>query len=256
LYQKVLALRARGLSYNKIIRVIERTEGVRLNKSHIHDWVNGLHQPFGSVRAFDPEPSPELAYLVGVSRGDADLGIDKWNYRIRLRATDKDFVQAFNYSASVVLHSRPHSLMRIPSRHQWSVEICSMLLYRFLKQSIAKLRITIEHCDACIEGFLRGFFDSEGSMSERNLTVSNTRLGTLRLAKILLGRLGLSVTGPRLVTKGGRNVLIKGRLYRANRNQYVLGVRARSLELFRDLVGFSIARKNDALAKGLSSRPP
>ena len=253
LYRKVLALRARGLSYNQIIRNLERREGVRLGKSHVHDWVTGEHQPFGSVGAFDPAPSLELAYLIGVSRGDADLGIDKWNYRIRLRATDKDFVQAFNRCASAVLRSRLHSVMWIPSRHQWSVEICNLLLYQFLRQSLAKLRTTIEHCEACIGRFLRGFFDSEGSMSGRSLTVSNTRFVTLTLVKNLLERLGLSVTGPHLLSRGGRNVVIKGKVYKANRNQYSLRVRTISLSLFRELIGFSIARKTDALDKGLSA---
>jgi len=253
LYRRVLSLRARGLSYKQIIRDIERTEGVKLGKSHVHDWVTGQHRPFGSVRAFDPVPSPELAYLIGVSRGDADLGIDRWNYRIRLRVTDKDFVQTFNQCASVVLQSRLHSVMWIPSRRQWSVEICSLLLYHYLKQPLAKLRTVIEHCDACIEGFLRGFFDSEGSVYERSLSVSNTRLVTLVFVKSLLERLGLSVTGPHLVSRGGREVVIKGKAYKANRNQYSLRVRTISLLLFRDLIGFSIARKNEALAKGLSS---
>ena len=249
LYHEVLALRTQGLSYNQIIKHIQEREGVRLGKSHLHDWITGKHRPLGSVTEFDSKPSPELAYLIGVAKGDASLGVNRWNYRIRLRVIDKDFAQAFNYCASEVLHRGLHSLMWIPSRLQWSVEICSELLYLFLKQPLTRLRITIEHCEACIALFLRGFFDSEGSISGRSLSVSNTRLVTLTTVKRLLKRLDLAVTGPHLGSRGGRLVTIKGKEYKANRNLYTLRVRARSLAKFQELIGFSIARKSRALAQ-------
>jgi DNA endonuclease len=252
LYKKVLALRADGLSYSRIIEEIQRTTGVRLRKSHLHDWTTGKHRPLGSVRAFAAEPSPELAYLIGVSKGDADLGIDRWNYRVRLRAVDKDFVQTFNHFGSVVLGTKPHSMSWIQKRGQWSVEICSLKLYRFLKRPLLELKAAIEHCEYCIASFLRGFFDSEGSMSGRNLTVSNTRLVTLACVRRLLRRLGISTTGPHLSTEGERIVLIKGKFYKANRSVYYLRVRANSLEMFRALVGFSIGRKSEALREATS----
>jgi DNA endonuclease len=252
LYRKVLELRADGLSYNHIIKEVQRTTGVRLRKSHLHDWITGKHKPLGSVRAFAAEPSPELAYLIGVSKGDADLGINRWNYRVRLRAVDKDFVQTFNHCASVVLGTKPHSMAWIQKRGQWSVEICSLKLYRFLQQPLRKLKVTMEHCENCIASFLRGFFDSEGSMSGRSLTVSNTRLVTLACVRRLLRRLGVSTTGPYLKAEGGRIVLIKGRFYKANRNVYYLRVRAKSLERFRVFVGFSIGRKSKALSEATS----
>jgi intein-encoded DNA endonuclease-like protein len=103
--------------------------------------------------------------------------------------------------------------------------------------------VAIEHCENCVTSFLRGFFDSEGSMSGRSLTVSNTRHVALACVKSLLRSLGISSTGPHLKAEGGRTVLIKGRFYRANRNEYYLRVRAKSLERYRALVGFSISRK-------------
>lgn len=253
LYHKVLTLRAGGLSYNQILRSIEREDGTRLRKSHIHDWVTGRHNPFGSVSNFSDSPTPELTYVVGVAKGDATLDAQQWKHRIRLGVVDKDFAESFNRCISKVLRTQPHSLTWIPSRLQWSVEVCSLLLYRFLNRPLSKLKSTVEHCERCIASFLRGFFDSEGSIYRRSLTVSNTRLRALTYAKQLLGRLGISVTGPHLQRMGGRNVIIKGKTYHANRNQYALYVRTTSLPRFKKVIGFSIARKSDALRAALIS---
>ena len=252
LYRRVLALRARGLSYSRIIEAVRTEAGVTLRKSHLHDWIQGKHRPLGSVHQFSNEPSQELAYLIGVAKGDAALDVQKWNYRIRLRVIDRDFTQEFDRCVCRVLGCRPHSIMWIDSRSQWSIEVCSLLLYKFLRQPLSKLETAIEHCQSCVSAFLRGFFDSEGSISGRTLNISNTRLVNLSYCKRLLKSLGLSVTGPHMGRKGGRLVVIKGRLYRANRNQYNLRVRTRSLLDFRNLVGFSIKRKRIALNRALA----
>jgi intein-encoded DNA endonuclease-like protein len=210
--------------------------------------------PFGSVRKLDESPSPELAYVVGVAKGDATLDIHRWNYRIRLRVTDKDFAQTFNRCISKVLNTRPHSLMWIPSRLQWSVEVSSLLLYRTLVKPLSKLKAFVEHCEPCMGAFLRGFFDSEGSISGRSLTISNTRISVLYYAKRLLTKLGIASTGPSLRALGGRLVTIKGRQYVANRNDYSLRIRATSLGRFKEAVGFSIKRKSDRLTRALDSQ--
>ncbi|MDG6981579.1 MAG: hypothetical protein JRN51_10785, partial [Nitrososphaerota archaeon] len=85
LYDLVISLRRKELTYSQIIERVLQQRGVRLRKSHISDWVNGKHQPYGSTLEFEPIPSPELAYVVGVVKGDGSISVQKWSYRIRLR---------------------------------------------------------------------------------------------------------------------------------------------------------------------------
>jgi intein-encoded DNA endonuclease-like protein len=97
LYHLVLSLRKEGLSYNQIIERVEAEQGVILRKSHVSEWINGKHKPFGYVRAFDAEPCPELAYVIGVEMGDASMSFSRnYNYKLKLRVTDKEFAEEFS----------------------------------------------------------------------------------------------------------------------------------------------------------------
>jgi len=117
-----------------------------------------------------------------------------------------------------------------------------------LKQNLRELVPSIEHCQSCKAAFLKGFFDSEGCVSGRKLTVSNGDLDKMSLVCKLLGELGIVATGPHLLREAGGMTLIKGKLYRVNKNQYLLYVRAGSVETYRDKVGFCVSRKGARLA--------
>ena len=251
LYDLVMTLRARNLSYNQIIKTILLNYGVTIRKSHISDWVNGKHHPYGSAYEFDSTPSPELAYVIGVAKGDGSVRIQKWNHRIRLRVIDKDFAEEFDGCASLVIGSPRHKISWIVKQKLWCVEILSVLLVRLLKGPFAYLVGIVSHCEACAAGFLRGFFDSEGSVSGRSLTLSNGNLGTMKLVKRLLGSLGIQATGPRLSQKGGRIVSIKGREYHSNKDIYVIYILVESLRRYSALIGFSLERKRLALSSAL-----
>ena len=233
LYHLVLDLRKQGLSYNQIIRRIQADHGISLRKSHISDWVNGKHRPFGYVRDFDATPRPELAYVVGVNMGDASMSKSKnYNYKIKLRVIDKDFAEEFSRCLSVILGRVPPRVKWHEKTHAWHTEVSSMLLYNFLGQDLKRLTPTIEHCQLCKSAFLRGFYDSEGSITKRHLFVYNGELSKLELVRRLLGSMGIETTGPRLRLEKGGMVSIKGHFYRVNKNNYSVYVRARSLLLF------------------------
>jgi len=254
LYDMVISLRRHGMSYNEIIGEVLRSESITLSKSTVSDWVSGRHHPYGSVHELLQGPSPELAYVIGVSKGDATIRVQKWSYRIRLRVIDKEFAEEFDRCASIVIGSERHSIHWLRKQSLWCVEICSVLLFRILDQPFSALKAFVSHCGECASAFLRGFFDSEASMSGRSLAVSNGRLGILRFAKIMLAKLSIDTTGPRLAEKGGRLVLIKGRICRANLNIYSLRVRSRSLEGYSRHVGFSVRRKQIALNRALGTK--
>jgi len=257
LYRLVLDLREGGLSYNQIIERVEAETGVTLRKSHISGWINGRHMPFGYVTAFDASPCAELAYVIGVSLGDASTSSSpsNYNHKIKLRVIDEEFAQEFARCLGVLLRRKPPRVKWHEKTHSWHAELSSLLLMRFLRQELKELIPTILHCDDCKAAFLRGFFDSEGSMHDSSLTASNEDLELLKLVCELLHSLGIETTGTHLATKGGRTVVIKGKFYRQNEDLFYLRVRARSLAQFQEVVGFAIQRKSDALSRAVGGKP-
>src|ERR1700758_3582388 len=75
LYGRVRELSGLGLSYRQIQYAILTGHQVRLAKSTISVWVNGLHDPTGRLNNFRPDPTPELSYVIGVILGDGNLNI-------------------------------------------------------------------------------------------------------------------------------------------------------------------------------------
>jgi len=252
LYQRVLELRKAGHSYNQIIAMIKAESGVTLRKSHLYGWINRKHRPFGYVVAFDPTPTPELAYVIGVNLGDASTSDSRnYNHKIKLRVTDKEFAAEFARCLGLLLHRTPPRVKWHEKTHSWHAELSSLLLQKFLRQDLRELVPIVSHCNECKAAFLRGFFDSEGSISGRSFTVSNSNLELLKITCRLLHSLGIETTGTHLASKGGRTVMIKGRFYRQNEDMHYVRVRSKCLDKFQEVVGFSIRRKSIALSIAL-----
>jgi len=250
LYRLVLELKKQGLSYSGIIKRIESERGVRLGKSHISDWISGKHQPFGYVRAFDAAPRAQLAYVIGVSLGDGSTSSNRnYSHKIKLRVIDKEFAAEFARCLGVVLCRSPPLVKWREKTHSWYTEVSSLLLQRFLRQDLRSLMPTIEHFPSCIGAFLRGFFDSEGSITARRLTVYNGDLDKLEFVCKLMTSLGIETTGPRLREEKGGVVSIKGTEYHVNKDQYYVYVRTSSLVAFCNKVGFTIKRKQERLER-------
>jgi intein-encoded DNA endonuclease-like protein len=258
LWKVVMEMKARGLKCGAIAKELERTEGVHLDTGQICDWVHKGHSPMGRVKQFSPDSSPELAYVIGVRLGDASLGISKYNFNIKLRVTDFDFAREFSRCLCTVLRRKVYEPRWMNRFSHWYVSAGSMLLFKYLSGPIELFRDVIEHDDACASAFLRGFFDSEGSASGRSLTVYNANLKALEYVKFLLvSRFSIECSGPHLGRRGGGTKLIRGRLCRVNKDSYYLSVRRKSIHDFSDRIGFSIARKNSALRRGMEScKPP
>ena len=254
LFRAVLELRKEGLSYNQIIGKIETEHGVRLNKSHVSDWISGKHRPFGYVRAFDPKPCTELAYAIGVSLGDASTssGRKNYNHKIKLRVIDREFAEEFARCLGVLLRRLPPRVKWHEKTHSWHTELSSLLLKKFLTQDLKTLIPSIKHCQACKGAFLRGFYDSEASIRGRQLRVYNGEIEKLKLVCSLLGSLGVSTTGPHLRGEKGGMVSIKGKMYHVNKDQHYVYVRTDSLLAFYERVGFTIKRKQERLEDALN----
>lgn len=256
LFQAVKKRRAEGMSHKAIIRAVEEEFHVRLSKSHVSYWIRGTHVPDGSVRGFVPVPSTPLGYVTGVMLGDGSTSASgDHNYRLKLRVRDRDFAEAFSNAVGFLLNRSPPRVKFHAKTKAWHVEVSGLLLFNFLRQPIAQLRPVIQGNEACVRGFLMGFFDSEGNISGRRLTVCNGDLQLLSFAADLLKTLDIGFTGPILTKEGGGKVVIRGKTWNCNLNQYIVRVSSKSLEKFQEKVGFCIKRKSDSLALAILTGP-
>ncbi len=146
----------------------------------------------------------------------------------------------------------------------FEVRVCSAELFEILKKPVDVQRIKhyVEHCADCIRGFLRAFFDAEGSISRLDnnrvdLRVANTYLELLMYIKTLLEKLGVETTGPHI--QNSKDLLIDpktGKVYQRKKVRYFLLVRVRTKNLltFYNEVGFAIPRKMEGLEEHLRRR--
>jgi len=260
LYDRVIALRQRGLSYSKIRDVIKQEYGIELNRGQISEWVRGVHSPYNGWRGWGVpslkllEPSEDLAYVIGVVCGDGYVGLEKrhkgyGHSKIRLIAKDKEFVEEFAIRIGRVLN-RPPKLKVQRTTGYYCFEAESKTLYKLLKKPIdlERLRKYIEHCDKCSAAFLRGFFDSEGSVTKTgSISVSNSDYNLLRYVQSLLRRFEILTTGPHLLFQRGTIKHSKGKQYICRRDIYYVYVRRSCNIGFYKHIGFTIKRKQERL---------
>jgi intein-encoded DNA endonuclease-like protein len=251
LYNDVVALRRGGLTYKGIIGEVWRRYGVRLFKSHISYWLRGIHNPYNGRRL--PileilEPSEDLAYVISVLCGDGHAKAKKgYHYVIYLEAKDREFVEELAIRVGRVLN-RPPPKVKVNSDGRYYVEVKSKTLYELLKKPIdlVGLRKYIEHCEKCVGMFLRGFFDSEGSVSKSGyITATNTNHELLTYVQRLLKRFGIESTGPDLKNPKGSIMYCPrtGKPYRRKEDSYTIYILAEGNERFYRYVGFTIQRK-------------
>jgi DNA endonuclease len=258
IYERSKSLRQRGLNYSQIRTMILESYGFAPSKSSLSEWLNGCHNPLGSANRFVASPTPELAYVIGVKFGDGSINLKGYNRRIRLQSIDRDFVQEFDRCVSTVLRTERHALWADKKRREIHVEARSVLLYNFLRQSLGDLKAWIEHCDRCVSAFLRGFFDSEGSVTHTGeLWAYNNdtdRLGYVM--KLLRNRFGVETTGPHLGKRQGSKIERRGRSYLRNSDTYGIYIRRESMGgSLRGLASPSIA-SSVALRRYWRAEPP
>jgi len=200
-------------------------------RNQVSDWINGRHSPIGRAHQFQPRPSPELAYIIGVEAGDGSLNLNRYNYRIRLKAIDREFVQEFDRCLSIVLSTPRHRIWKSSDSNEFHLDASSYLLYKFLRRPMWVLMPYVETSPKCVSAFLRGFFDSEACASKNgDVTASNTNVELLKyVQRLLRGYLGISTTGPRLGTKKGSILARKGRIYFRKSDCFLIRVRTADL---------------------------
>src|SRR6267143_3659314 len=250
LRSRVLELAKLSMSYQQIQTEIFDSTHIRLSKGSISGWVRGIHNPSGGKNTFHAVASPELAYVIGVIAGDENLSVHGYNYEMLLSVTDYDFAEEFSRCLAKILgKSHLYKVRWSEKRKRWIVQGSSILLHRFLSKPWQHLKNHIEHSSQCRFSFLRALFDGEGSITGRNLTITNTALSLLLYVRNLLAKSGISTSMPRVTHRAG-SVLKDphtGRTYKRRKDCYVMRVSPMDLRRFARKIGFSIKRKRMVL---------
>ncbi len=249
-------LRRRGLSYAEIAKRLE-AKGVKVSRVTVMRWCKGLHNPLNRMNAVRLDPSPELAYVIGVIFGDGSVSFKRkgYKYRIRLKVIDREFAEEFKRCLEALGLKPSIRLERDRTRcDRWCVEANSKILYEFLRQPKEKLfEVVRKHS---VE-FLRGFFDSEGTVGlcekYRSLYIgaANYDIEVLKFARNLLKQLRIHSKIYKMKRKGDLSK-IRGKIYRYKSDLFILVIRRRAdVKRFIETVGFSIQRKMTKAKKAL-----
>jgi len=255
LHGEVLQLRGQGLSYKEIIEEIHRLNGVRLNKSHISDWVRRKHEPLGGINTFDGKPSPELAGLIGTMLSDGSRFPHGSSKAFWLGIKDREYVHEFGRCLVKILgRKKPYKIRWSRSKQRWVLEVRSILLFNHLDKPWQELNPHIEANRNCLARFLRMFFDGEGGISGRTLRVFNTDYELLLyIQRRLRQYFGIETTGPHKGQKAGYRFRDpkSGKIYETKKQCYCLHFRTNSLPRFYRYVGFTIRRKQRRLIEAV-----
>jgi hypothetical protein len=182
----------------------------------------------------------ELGYVLGVICGDGNLT----KYSVRLNCIDRDFAEFFKQQIEKWSKMRCKKQILISKNSRWKnqffVQLNSKEVVNFLKNF--NLKNLVNSSKEMKIGFLKGFFDSEGTIYiigyTRTIEVCNANLHYLKICKILLEQLGIRT---RNLRKGIR--AYKLTLQNSQEN----------FKKFKDKIGFSIKRKHQRLTQLINS---
>jgi len=122
----------------------------------------------------DKDPSPSIAYVLGFCLGDGHVE-KEYSYSIILECIDKDFVVSFSESLKEV-GLRPYSVHQT-KKETWRVSAKSKdfseWYHRLDMQDVFDLLTTTE----IKKEFIRGFYESEGSLNMISVDSWKARMG-------------------------------------------------------------------------------
>lgn len=193
-------------------------------------------KPKHKVRC-DLIPSARLAYLLGVRYGDGKLMIHPRTsqFSFGLTVKDKEFVQKFQEVANKIVNKKRAALIWKTKRGYWGYTVYSKELFQYLKKPIQEHDKVINRFS--IE-FIRGFFDSEGSVFGYSVRMSNDNKELLGYVQKLLGKLGIE-----------SKLHSQVRPDKHNKVEYHLSIAGRNRAIFAKIVGCTIQRKLNRLNK-------
>jgi DNA endonuclease len=265
--ERIVELSWNGLGYKRIIDVIADEFSVKLSKGTLSNWFNKGVVLYGGQNYFEPKPSKEFAYVLGIMFGDGNLHFDKKkkDYLVRLDAIDKDFVEKFSACASIILNkTKCYSVCSVDGRGHstiYSARTRSKELYYFIKELKYDLEKAKPFAEAHSKEFIRGLADSEGCpriVASKKFNVGvmvacSTNKSLLIFVKNLLKNDFGILSRVYLLKKAGiTDSVINGRPITRTMNLYGLDtVGFENTKLFSKSVGFFINRKQVKLKEGI-----
>jgi len=255
-YMRAMKLLNDGLGPTEICKILGWPT---TRKSTVSGWKNGRHKP--STTRWVPEPSNELAYVLGVLYGDGNLERHGYNYDIKLNTIDLEFAEVFSNKLAKLLNKKilkPKWIGRVRGRNYgWKVSYSSKAFYTWFKrQNLESLKQYIEYSKETVANFLRGLYDSDGGHYKymgrySRIQLYNNNTDLLHYIQYLLEKyFGIKATGPYLCTKAGTFMERNGKKYRRNGNTYRIDIsRKQYIQKFLNEIGFSIKEKQFGLPR-------
>lgn len=146
-----------------------------------HEIANELDRTFHSVVEkgenlglsfrevdFDDEPSPNLAYVLGVIEGDGCVFEGDNEYRVILSVKDKEFAESFR---NALTNIGLNPLMRTVANQgkneiqMYRVQASSKIFVKWYQELNLEYIKKYLETDEMKKGFIRGFYESEGTLS-------------------------------------------------------------------------------------------
>ena len=228
---------------------VAKLYGCEVSLVYKHNSIYGLKL---NENKTDLKPSSDLSYLLGVIIGDGCFYKSGNYYNIVLQAVDLDFVKNFSEKLGIINGKPPYAIIHLKDRNAYVARGRSKHLFAFLSKGLKSDEwggVIYTHPG----DFVKGFFDSEGSVSKQvsgykkhfAIRMSNTDLYVVYYIKELLHSLNISttVTTENRVGKNKTATLKNGCVITSKKDLHTLYVRAKSHTRFCNQVGSTIARK-------------
>lgn len=259
-----LPLEERVRLYNEAINLREKFKWGRVligrkigvSPNVVGNWIHKGVKPMTKYNMFEPKPSKELSYVIGVIFGDGS--ITRTGY-IHLSAMDKDFVNRFAFCLTKILNKN------CPVRESKGVPyvwIGCRLFCDFMRNGLEYLKPFIEKFP---KDFIQGLADSEGSpnvavykdrgkdrFDAKVVVAANTNMQLLKYTQHLLQKFFHIKSNISLNVEAEKVRVSKGRTTKTTKGAYRLTIdRFFDSKRFARLIGFSIIRKQEKLRDSL-----
>jgi ribonucleoside-diphosphate reductase alpha chain len=247
---------------------LQAGDQVLLNQHHDLHWSGSLSRDHG--------------YLLGLLVGDGTLQenaavLSVWENKVAVNDSDLAesaplaMIKAAEQAARSFDHRSDFSgFHRITGRGEWRMTLAGLRDLAFnlgMKPGSKNITPAMEQASSeFYEGFLRGFFDTDGSVqgSQKkgvSIRLSQSDLTRLQAVQRMLLRLGIVSTIYQDRRKAGKSLLPDGKggakVYET-KAQHELVISGNNLITFRDRIGFTDVRKQsclDQLLKGYKRKP-
>ncbi len=244
-YLKTMNMHRGGLGPTEI------SQELGIKKYTIDAWIYRNIKP--PATKWIPQPSSELAYIIGVLNGDGSLYSDGHYYRIQLGVEDLEFAETFSKNMARLLNKKVVKPYWDKSNSIWRVIYCSKAFYVWYKgQTLKTLKQYIEYDKDTVANFLCGLYDSEGNHYKykkrryNQIRLCNNDKDLLKYVQHLLEKyFDINATGPYINVKAGvESKMGNGKTIKTKYDNYRINIyRKRYAQKFLSMIGFSIEEK-------------